>query len=90
VVISPIIGGAAVRGPAAKIMAELGHEASSLGVARWYQGLCDIFVIDDQDAPLAAEIANLGMTPVVAPTIMNSEADKVKLAEMVLSLGESR
>ena len=90
VVISPIIGGAAVRGPAAKIMVELGHEASSLGVARWYQGLCDIFVIDDQDAPLAAEIANLGMTPVVAPTIMNSEADKVKLAEMVLSLGESR
>jgi LPPG:FO 2-phospho-L-lactate transferase len=87
VVVSPIVGGAAIRGPAAKIMVELGHEASSVGVARWYQGLCDTFVIDHQDAPLAEDIAALGMTPVIASTIMDTEADKVGLAERILSLG---
>jgi LPPG:FO 2-phospho-L-lactate transferase len=89
VVVSPIVGGAALRGPAAKIMAELGFEASSLGVAKWYQGLCDTFLIDHQDAGLAPAIGELGMTPLVASTIMESEEDKVELAGRVLNLGGS-
>jgi LPPG:FO 2-phospho-L-lactate transferase len=86
VAVSPIVGGAAVRGPAAKIMAELGHEVSCVGVARQYRGLCDIFLIDFQDAHLAPAIEELGMRPVAAPIIMQTEADKIALAELILGL----
>ena len=86
VAVSPIVGGEAVRGPAAKIMRELGHEATCLGVARMYADICDIMVIDEQDADLAPSISELGMKAVVAPTIMNSEADKVALARLILEL----
>lgn len=87
VAVSPIVGGAALRGPAAKIMAELGHEVSSVGVARRYQGLCDAFLIDHQDAHLAPAIAELGIRPATAPIIMETEADKIGLAERILGLG---
>jgi LPPG:FO 2-phospho-L-lactate transferase len=89
VAVSPIVGGAAVRGPAGKIMAELGHEVSCVGVAREYQGFCDLFVIDEQDAHLAQEIEKLGMKPVVTSIIMESEADKIALARHILSLKSS-
>ena len=88
VAVSPIIGGAALRGPAAKIMAELGYPASCAGVARQYQGICDYFLLDQQDASLAPEIEELGMTPLVAPIIMQTDDDKVALANYVLSLPE--
>ncbi|MSQ07388.1 MAG: 2-phospho-L-lactate transferase [Dehalococcoidia bacterium] len=87
VVVSPLVGGAALRGPAAKLMGELGHQISSLGVARMYLGLCDIFVIDHQDAALAAEIDALGMRAVAESIIMNTEDDKIALARRVLDLG---
>jgi len=87
VAVSPLVGGAALRGPAAKLMAELGEEASSLGVARHYLGLCDTFIIDHQDAALAPAIAALGMHPVAAPIIMTTEADKIALAQRVLEVG---
>jgi LPPG:FO 2-phospho-L-lactate transferase len=86
VAVSPIVGGEAVRGPAARIMRELGHEATSLGIARMYADICDVLVIDVQDADLAPAIGELGLTAVVAPTIMNSEADKVALARLILEL----
>ncbi len=89
VAVSPIVGGAAVRGPAGKIMAELGHEVSCVGVAREYQGFCDLFVIDEQDAHLAQEIEKLDMKPVVTSIIMTTEADKIALAQHVLSLKSS-
>ncbi len=86
VAVSPIVVGQAVRGPAARIMAELGHEASCLGVAKMYADICDIMVIDEQDASLASAINELGLKAVVAPTIMNTEADKVALAQLILEL----
>jgi LPPG:FO 2-phospho-L-lactate transferase len=86
VAVSPIVGGAAVRGPAAKIMAELGHEVSCVGVARQYQGLCDVFLIDHQDAHLAPAIGELGMRPLAASIIMRTEEDKIALAELILGL----
>ena len=89
VAVSPIVGGAAVRGPAGKIMAELGHEVSCVGVAREYQGFCDLFVIDEQDVHLAQEIEKLGMKPVVTSIIMESEADKIARARHILSLKSS-
>ncbi|MCI0846372.1 MAG: 2-phospho-L-lactate transferase [Chloroflexi bacterium] len=87
VAVSPIVGGAALRGPAAKIMSELGHEVSSVGVARRMTDICDIFFIDDQDSGLSPAIAALGIKPVAAPTIMINEADKVGLARRVLAVG---
>ena len=89
IAVSPIIGGEAVRGPAAKIMSELGHEASSLGVARLYQDICDLFLIDEADRELAPAIAELGMEPVTAPILMRTEQDKVDLARLILELGGS-
>ena len=87
VAVSPIVGGAALRGPAAKIMSELGQEVSSVGVARLFTGICDFFFIDNQDIELSPAITALGIKPVAAPIIMVSEADKVGLAQRVLAMG---
>ena len=89
IAVSPIIGGEAVRGPAAKIMSELGHEATCLGVARLYQDICDLFLIDELDRDWAPAIAGLGMEPVIAPILMRTEEDKKTLARLILDLGDS-
>ncbi|MFQ6026077.1 MAG: 2-phospho-L-lactate transferase [Dehalococcoidia bacterium] len=89
IAVSPIIGDMAFRGPAAKIMAELGEEVSSVGVARQYRGLCDTLMIDHQDSNLVPAINNLGITPVTANILMNTEAEKVALARQILEIGGS-
>jgi LPPG:FO 2-phospho-L-lactate transferase len=86
VAVSPIVAGAAVKGPAAKIMTELGKDASVVGVAREYAGICDYFLIDHQDSSLAPEIAELGINPVVDSIIMHTNEDKVALAQRILKL----
>ena len=86
VCVSPIVGGDAVKGPAGKIMAELGKEVSCVQVAREYRDICDVFVIDTQDQALAAEIEELGITPLVTSTIMNTSEDKIALANEILAL----
>ncbi len=85
VAVSPIVGGAAIKGPAAKIMAELGAPASAVGIARHYAGLVDGLVIDVADAGLAAEIAAGGMAVKVAPSVMSSPEDRVALARTCLA-----
>ncbi len=87
VAVSPIVGNDAVRGPAGRIMAGLGHEVSVVGVARAYREFCDVLVIDRQDADLAPAVAEAGPRPAIADTIMNSLEDRVELARTVLSLG---
>ena len=89
IAVSPIVGGDAVRGPAGKIMGELGAEVSAVGVAREYRGLCDVLVVDTQDAALSDAIRSVGMTPAVTNTIMQTDADKVALARTVLQLVET-
>jgi LPPG:FO 2-phospho-L-lactate transferase len=88
--VSPIVGGMAIKGPAAKMMAELGLPVTTLGVAEHYAanypGLIDHFVIDESDAKLGGEIAKLGMRVSIAPTVMKSRQDKRQLALHVLSL----
>ena len=86
VCVSPIVGGASVKGPAAKIMAELGKEVSCVEVAREYRDICDIFVMDHQDEALAGEIEEMDITPLVTSTIMESEEDKIALAKEILSM----
>ena len=85
IAVSPIVGGDAVRGPAGKIMGELGAEVSAVGVAREYRGLCDVLVVDTQDAALSDAIRSVGMTPAVTNTIMQTDDDKIALARTVLT-----
>ncbi|MEX3007692.1 2-phospho-L-lactate transferase [Hoeflea sp. TYP-13] len=80
VAVSPIVGGEALKGPAAKMMKELGMPASALEIARHYRGFIDGLVIDEMDAELAPAIADLGMEVEVAPTIMNDLNDRIELA----------
>lgn len=88
ILVSPIVAGMALKGPAAKMMAELGVPVTALGVAQHYcaryPGLLDRFVIDASDATLARDIAALGVEVVVTPTVMKSREDKQRLARFVL------
>ncbi|MXX77226.1 MAG: 2-phospho-L-lactate transferase [Holophagales bacterium] len=82
VAVCPIVGGAAIKGPAAKMMAELGMPVSAVGVARHYRerDLLDGFVIDHADAGQAAEIEELGLSTLVTGTVMETLADRERLA----------
>lgn len=82
--ISPIIGGRALKGPAADMMRSMGMEVSALGVARLYRGLVDLFVLDREDKRLAPEVEKLGMRAVITNTIMAGAAEKKALARAVL------
>ncbi len=84
VAVSPIVGGAALKGPAADMLHTLGHEVSPVGVASLYAGLLDGIVIDRVDAALAPRIEELGIRVEITDTIMNSDADRQALAETVL------
>ncbi|MBK7126701.1 MAG: 2-phospho-L-lactate transferase [Dehalococcoidia bacterium] len=85
VAISPIIAGQVVKGPAAKMMTTLGYEVSALGVAKIYNGLVDLFVLDEQDRALAPRIEALGMRTLVTDTMMTSMERKAELAREVVA-----
>jgi LPPG:FO 2-phospho-L-lactate transferase len=80
VAVSPIVGGKAVKGPAMRMMRDLGLESSVLGIARHYGDLIDGLVIDRIDAALAREIEALGIRVQVTGTVMHSAEDKARLA----------
>jgi LPPG:FO 2-phospho-L-lactate transferase len=84
VAISPIIGGAAVKGPAAQMLETLGSDVSANGVAELYQDIVGTFVLDEVDRTLAEGVAKLNMRPVVAPTLMTGPAEKRALADVTL------
>lgn len=83
--VSPIIGGKALKGPADRMLATLGHDVSALGIARIYEGLLDMLVIDTEDAGLRSEIEALGMEVIVTNTIMGGPEDRERLAREVLA-----
>jgi LPPG:FO 2-phospho-L-lactate transferase len=89
-VVSPLVGGRAVRGPLDRMLHGLGLEASPPGIARLYRGLVDVFVLDRRDAAHADAVAALGMRPVVTETIMRTRADAERLAAVVLRTLETR
>ena len=86
IAISPIIAGQAVKGPAAKLLGELGFEVSAFGVAQYYQGLITDFVIDTRDAGLERRIADIGIrvhcTDILVPTL----TEQKRLAQYLLDL----
>src|SRR5215467_3359600 len=83
--VSPIVGGRAIKGPAAAMLRDLGFEVSAAGVARMYRDFVQVFVLDQTDAALAPLVEDMGMRAVVTNTIMESQADKRALAEMILN-----
>jgi LPPG:FO 2-phospho-L-lactate transferase len=85
VAVSPIVGGAAVSGPAGRLMASAGLAVSAVGVARAYGAWLDRLVFDEQDRALADQIRAVGVTPVPAPTMMSSREAEITLARHVLS-----
>lgn len=85
VAISPIVAGAALRGPAARLMAELGHEPSVVGVARLYAPVAGTLLIDEADASLAQAVEAEGMRCVVAPSIMHTPAHAATLCRTALA-----
>ena len=87
VAVSPIIGGEAVKGPAAKIMGELGYTVSSVGVAGFYGTLLDGLMIDKVDAHLAPEID--GTEVLVGDTMMRNAEDRRRVATEVLAFAQS-
>ena len=85
VAVSPIVAGAAIKGPAARMLRELGEEASVVGVARRYRDVAGALVIDEADADLASAVADAGVRPVVAPTIMSSPEAAAELARRTVA-----
>lgn len=90
VAVSPIIGGRALKGPADRMLRELGGESSVVGVARHYRDLAATLVIDDADAALADAVADAGMRPIVMPTIMSRPGVAAALALACHEAGAGR
>ncbi len=84
VAVSPIVGGAALKGPAAKMLTERGRECSALGIARHYQGLIDGIVIDQIDQDLAPSIHALGIAVSIEATVMKRPTRQDELARRTL------
>lgn len=89
VAISPIIGGQAVKGPAAKMYAEMGIQPSAFSVAKHYQSLLNGFILDYQDANLENEISGLGLHTLVTNTLMKTSLDRRQLAGEVIQFANS-
>jgi LPPG:FO 2-phospho-L-lactate transferase len=86
IAVCPIVGGKSLKGPSDKMLAQVGHEASALGVAKLYADFTGTFVIDRADKALAVPIRKLGMRVEILPTVMKTRAQKRKLARSLLAL----
>jgi len=90
VAVTPIVGGKALKGPADRMLASLGHESSALGVARIYAGLATGFVLDALDSGLAPAIEELGLRALVTDTIMTDDVARIRLARDVLAFAREQ
>jgi LPPG:FO 2-phospho-L-lactate transferase len=82
--VSPLVGGRPVKGPLHRMLRGLGLEVSPRGVARYYRGLIDVFVLDRRDAAWAPRIEALGLRTVVTETVMATPQRAAQLALAVL------
>ncbi len=89
VAVSPIVGGAALKGPADRMLADLGHESSVVGVAELYRSIAATLVIDPADESLAAAVEAAGMRCVVTPSVMTTIEVATDLAAATLAAGRS-
>ncbi len=86
IAVSPIVGGLAIKGPAAKIFAELGEAPSAYAVARRYAPFIDAFLLDQKDAREAPAIAALGLRVALADTLMVNATARRRVADATLGL----
>jgi len=84
--VCPLVGGKSLKGPSDKMLAQLGHQATALGVAKLYADFTSTFVIDPVDKKQAAAIGRLGMKVAILPTVMKTRAEKHRLARALLEL----
>src|SRR6266446_1295414 len=84
--VCPIVGGKSLKGPSDKMLAQLGHAPTAIGVAKLYADFTGTFIIDPADKSQAAAISALSMKVIILPTVMKTRAQKRKLARAVLSL----
>jgi LPPG:FO 2-phospho-L-lactate transferase len=89
VAVTPIIGGKTVKGPAAKMYAEMGIEPTAVAVAQHYGDLLAGFVLDKVDQSSEGAVQDLGVRPYITDTLMSSDVDRQRLAEKILTFGES-
>jgi LPPG:FO 2-phospho-L-lactate transferase len=87
--VCPIVGGKSLKGPSDKMLAQLGHQPTALGVAKLYADFTGTFVIDPTDKAQGSEISAFGMRIAILPTVMKTRAQKRKLARALLSLSPS-
>ncbi len=88
VAVSPIVGGRALKGPADRMLAGLGHDVSPAGVATLYRDFLDGLVLDEADAALAPRVEALGPRALVARTVMGDADDRRRLADEVLAFAK--
>lgn len=86
IAVSPIVAGDAIKGPTAKVFRELGQEPSATAVARMYADFLTGFVLDERDAEEQPAIEALGLRVATVDTIMNTAADRRRVAEVALGL----
>jgi LPPG:FO 2-phospho-L-lactate transferase len=84
VAVTPIVAGAALKGPAAVMLRQQGVAVSAAGVAGLYADFCSVMVVDRRDAQVAREVEALGLRAVVTETVMSSLDDAVSLASVVM------
>ena len=84
IVITPIIGGRALKGPAADMLRDLGYETSAESIALIYKDFADLFVLDEVDRAIEPKIKKFGMNVVITNTVMTTLEDKQRLARQVL------
>jgi LPPG:FO 2-phospho-L-lactate transferase len=82
--VCPIVAGKSLKGPSDKMLAQLGHKSTALGIAKLYADFTGTFVIDPADEAQAPAIAALGMKVVILPTIMKTLPQKLKLAHALI------
>lgn len=83
--VSPIVGGASLKGPSDRMMADLGYEVSARGVAGMYEDIVDVFILDRRDEAMAGEIERLGIKTVVTDTVMSDAGKRTELAGTTLA-----
>src|SRR5207302_10058389 len=88
VAVSPLVGGQALKGPAAKLMRELGVVPDSAAIARHYQGLLCGLIIDHADAGEAEAVRAAGAEPLAAQSVMTTDEDRISLAGKALAFAE--
>ena len=84
--VSPVVGGASLKGPTDRMLLDLGMEVSALQVARLYQNFLDVLVIDTADQALRPDIEQLGIKVMVTRTVMRGAKEKKELARVLVSL----